>query len=170
MNWTIRQETATDYKEIAALLNEAFGQSQEAQLVDALRAMDQFNSALALVAEHEQSIIGHILFTPIEIGPKKAVSLALGPMGVLPPFQKKGVGKKLIQAGLKAAKAEAYNSVIVLGHAEYYPKFGFLPASNWRIKAPFDVPDPVFMALELEHGSLGDVEGMVVYPTPFLAF
>ena len=91
----------------------------------------------------------------------------MAPMSVVPEYQRRGVGKQLVTEGLKRAKSIGYKSVIVLGHSEYYPKFGFEPASKWNIKAPFDVPDNVFLAIELEEGGLKGVSGAVEYPDEF---
>ena len=94
-------------------------------------------------------------------------SLALAPMAVLPEYQNKGVGSQLVRTGLMQAGSMDHKSVIVLGHPEYYPRFGFAPASRWQIKPPFDVPDEAFMALELKEGALKDVCGVVEYPKAF---
>jgi len=99
---------------------------------------------------------------------KEHESLALAPASILPAYQKQGVGTALIHEGLKIARKLGFKSVIVLGHPMYYPRFGFKPASTWGIKAPFNVSDNVFMALELENGGLNGVKGTVVYREEFL--
>lgn len=88
-------------------------------------------------------------------------------MAVSADFQKQGIGGQLIREGLKRAAALGFGSVIVLGHEHYYPKFGFEPASKWGIKAPFDVPDEVFMAIEIIPNALGNISGTVQYPKEF---
>jgi predicted N-acetyltransferase YhbS len=93
--------------------------------------------------------------------------LALAPVSVVPEHQNKGIGSALISESLKIAKEIGFKSVIVLGHDKYYPRFGFKPASTWGIKAPFDVPDEFFMALELGDGALEDISGTVVYSKEF---
>ncbi|MDQ0242938.1 putative N-acetyltransferase YhbS [Bacillus fengqiuensis] len=93
--------------------------------------------------------------------------MALAPVSVVPEYQKKGIGSQLIHTALKNAKERGYHSVIVLGHKSYYPKFGFKTASSWNIKAPFEVPDEVFMALELTADSLKNVQGVVHYSKAF---
>ncbi|MCK5169920.1 MAG: N-acetyltransferase, partial [Bacteroidales bacterium] len=125
----------------------AFGQADEGVLIEKLRLNQDFIDKLSIVAEFKDSVIGHILFFPIKIqeDSKKHKSLALAPMAVLPDFQNKGIGRQLITKGFEIAKELGFKSVIVLGHKDYYPRFGFLLASRWRIKAPFDVPDEVFM-------------------------
>ena len=94
-------------------------------------------------------------------------SLALAPVSVARGYQKKGIGGKLIVAALEKAKELGYGSVIVLGHPEYYPKFGFKKASEWNIKAPFEVPDEAFMAVELSENALQSIEGVVQYSSAF---
>lgn len=114
-------------------------------------------------------LFGHILFSKIKIvnEGKTAESLALAPVSVLPKYQNQGVGRRLIEEGIKAAKELGYGSVIVLGHPEYYPKFGFEKASLWGIKAPFEVPDDAFMVLELSENGLKDHSGVVEYSAAF---
>lgn len=131
---------------------------------------DGFVPELSLVAELDGKIVGHIMLTRllIENGKNKYDSLALAPVSVIPEYQNKGIGSKLINESLKIAKEIGFNSVIVLGHEKYYPRFGFKPASVWGIKAPFEVPDESFMALELEVRGLDDVTGNVVYSQEFL--
>ncbi len=95
-------------------------------------------------------------------------SLALAPMAVLPNHQKCEIGKQLIKSGLDKARRLGYESVVVLGHADYYPKFGFKPASAFGINAPWEVPDEVFMILELKEKALSDVHGLVNYAQAFM--
>ncbi|EOP23954.1 acetyltransferase [Bacillus thuringiensis] len=103
----------------------------------------------------------------IEQGGTTVDSLALAPVSIAPSHQKKGIGGKLITAALEKAKELGYGSVVVLGHPEYYPKFGFERASQWNIKAPFEVPDEVFMVMELRENTLQGVEGIVQYSSAF---
>ena len=95
-------------------------------------------------------------------------SLALAPMAVIPEFQKQGIGTKLIKKGIEQAKELGFDSIVVLGHKEYYPKFGFIRASNWSIKCPFEVPDEAFMAIELTERAFEDKAGTVKYPDEFM--
>lgn len=166
-----RQETQDDFQEVFEINHKAFGQQNEAKLVNALRNNPNvFIPELSIVAAKNNAIIGHILFTKINIkNDDKTLneSLALAPMAVLPEFQKNGIGGQLIRRGLETAKQLGYQSVIVLGHEDYYPKFGFEPAEKWNIKAPFDVPSNVFMAIELVKGSLENISGTVIYPKEF---
>ena len=169
MTIMIRQETKEDYSKVYEVNRLAFSQENESILVEKIRKGDNFISELSLVAEVNNEIVGHILFSKIKIiGNTTTDSLALAPMAVLPEYQKQGIGGKLIKKGLEAAKELGFNSVIVLGHKEYYPIFGFQKASKWNIKCPFEVPDEAFMAIELFGNSLTGMEGTVEYPNEFL--
>ncbi len=175
MDKKIRIERMEDYKKTEevvrnAFKSEAFSDKEEHILVHRIRQSEAFVPELSLVAENnKQEIIGHILLSKVKIiNEKKAVdSLALAPVSIISEYQNKGIGSLLIKAALSAAKELGYQSVIVLGHQDYYPKFGFQPASNWGIKAPFEVPDEVFMAIELTEDSLADVSGFVHYSEAF---
>jgi len=169
MDASIRQETDQDYRGITHVNNLGFGQKNEGELILKLRKTRKFIPELSLVAEVQSGIVGHILFYPIEIKSQGQVfpSLALAPMAVIPEYQKKGIGGELVKEGLKRARDLGFKSVIVLGHAAYYPRFGFEPASRWDIRPPFDVPDDVFMALELVRDGLKGAQGVVVYPPEF---
>jgi putative acetyltransferase len=168
---TVRPEQQGDIDEIYALNKLAFGQENEARLVDLLRTAPGYVPGLSLVATAANAVVGHILFSKIFVvsGDARHETLALAPMSVHPGYQKQGVGARLITAGLESARDMGFGSVVVLGHEHYYPKFGFLPASRWGIRAPIDVPDNVFMAIELLPGSLKNVSGIVEYPVEFSA-
>ena len=167
---TIRIESKSDHRAIWKINKEAFGQEEEANLVDALRNDPAFIPELSLVAEIDGKVVGHILFSRISIvdGKTEHPSLALAPMSVLPDFQKQGIGSALIRTGLDTSRQMGFSSVVVLGHKDYYPRFGFEPASRWGIRAPFDVPGDVFMAIELSENSLNGVSGTVQYAAPFM--
>jgi predicted N-acetyltransferase YhbS len=175
LNISIRPEQEKDYKQTEAIVEQAFANAvhsnqDEHKLVSRIRKTSTFIPELSLVAIDQESemLLGHILLSKISInGNSTAESLALAPVSVLPDYQNKGIGKLLIQEALKMAKELGYHSVIVLGHPEYYPKFGFERASKWGIRAPFDVPDNSFMAMELVDNSLVNVLGIVEYPTVF---
>ena len=169
MNAKVKQETDKDYRGITEVNDLAFGQKNEGRLILRLRKTKKFIPELSLVAEIEDRIVGHILFYPIEIKSDDQVfpSLALAPMAVLPEYQKQGIGSRLVEEGLKKARKLGSKSVIVLGHAAYYPRFGFEPAGKWGIRPPFEVPDAVFMALELVRDGLKDIQGTVEYPPEF---
>lgn len=168
--YKIRQEEDQDIVGIKEVNDLAFNGEGESTLVEAIRQSDIFIPELSLVAETDQNeIIGHILFSPItlESENESVQSLALAPMAVKPSHQKQGIGSLLINAGLKQCREMGYESVVVLGHSEYYPRFGFEIASNKGIKAPFDVPDEAFMVIELIPRTLENVQGTVKYSEPF---
>lgn len=170
INLTIRPEQPADIPAIHEVNHSAFGQAEEAVLVDHLRSSDAFIPALSLVAVLDAQIVGHILFTKIKIKDDLGNahdSLALAPMAVQPGFQNQGIGGQLIRHGLEQAKALGHTSVIVLGHEHYYPRFGFVPAAQWNIKAPFEVPSAAFMGIELMPGALKKVCGTVAYDKAF---
>lgn len=169
MDIKIRNEQLNDYDEIKKINELAFGQENEGKMIESLRKTSDYNASLSLVAEIKDKIVGHILFYPIKIKSEKGeyTILSLAPMAVHPEYQNKGIGSKLIKRGLAIAKETNFDAVIVVGHPKYYPRFGFKPASNWGIKLPFDVPDDVFLALELKDNALKNYKGKVEYPKEF---
>jgi putative acetyltransferase len=169
MKIVIRAETESDYSKITEINDRAFKGNTEGKLIENLRKKKEYIAELSLVAEYNNQLVGHILFFPLFIigENKRSLTLALAPMSVLPEYQNKGIGSKLIKEGLKIAKKLGFESVNVLGHPEYYPKFGFKKASTWNIKSPFDAPDDAFMAIELVENALLNVSGMVEYPKEY---
>lgn len=176
MNVTIRQEQAGDYELTENVVKHAFANAehsdkQEHKLVSRIRKSNAFIPKLSLVATDKKTnqLLGHILLSRINIMDQDQIteSLALAPVSVLPEYQNKGIGKLLIREALTEAKELGFHSVVVLGHPEYYPKFGFKQAALWGIKAPFDVPDEAFMAIELRENALNGVSGVVEYPSVF---
>lgn len=177
MNQTviIRKETPEDYTSVIELTAKAFesmsfSDGDEDELVERLRKAPTFISDLSLVAELDGQVVGHILFSPLVIdnGQQQFQSLVLGPVSVLPEYQKRGIGGQLIRAGHQKAKELGFQSVILIGHPEYYPRFEYKPASTLGIKTHYELPsDDVFMAVELTEGALSNVSGMVVFPPEF---
>jgi len=169
MKVKIRAEGPADCTAVRQVNDEAFGQQDEGKLVEALRAMPGFIGGLSLVAEARGAVVGHILFSPAEVRGKGAVHqiIALAPMAVLPAYQGRGIGSRLVEEGLRRARQMGYGAVIVLGHEKFYPRFGFRPAREWNIRCPFPVPEDAFMAIELRDGALKGVEGVVKYSKPF---
>ncbi len=170
MSLTIRKETPEDLGAVYEVVKKAFEKEvysdhDEQNLVNRLRKSAAFVADLSLVAEFKGQVVGHILFTEIQIG--QATGLGLAPVSVAPNHQGKGIGSKLIEAGHALAKDLGYTFIVLLGHADYYPRFGYHKASQFGVLAPFDVPDESFMVLELVEGALDDVEGMVVYDPAF---
>lgn len=168
MNTTIRKEEEKDHKQIYEVNKLAFQQENESKLIEKIRKSENFIPELSIVAEIDNRIVGHIFFSKIKIiGDSDYESLALAPMAVIPEFQKRGIGSELIKKGIDKAKELGFDSIIVLGHKEYYPKFGFQRASKWNIKCPFEVPDDVFMAIELTEKAFEGAAGTVEYPDEF---
>lgn len=139
----------------------------EADLLDALRDTPEWMPELSLAAEREQSIVGHVLFSRVRIGTDSTHAVGLGPIAVLPTFQRQGIGRQMIQAGLKAAEALGLDSVVLIGHPSYYPRFGFVPASQFGLQTNYSVPDAVFMARPLRLGGMDDLAGEVRYSSAF---
>jgi len=160
-------ETSENSAVIRNVNEAAFGSSIEADLVEKLRSRQAYT--LSLVATDGDKVIGHILFSPvtIESGNTSFEALGLGPMSILPSYQRKGVGSQLVRTGLQECKRLGHEVVVVLGHSDYYPRFGFVPASTYGIKSSYDVPDEVFMALELRKGALSGRSGVVKYQPEF---
>jgi putative acetyltransferase len=165
----IRAETEEDREAIFQVNRLAFGQDDEAWLVDNLRDSDDFIYELSLVAVKEGKVVGHILFSPIAIETERGLVrvLSLAPMAVLPEFQRQGIGSELVRKGLEESRCYGHEVVVVVGHPEYYPRFGFSPARAKGLEAPFEVPDEAFMVLELKAGALEGIKGMIKYPPAF---
>ena len=166
---TIRQENKNDYEEVYNVIKTAFETAEhsdgnEQDLVVALRNSDNFIPELSLVAVMDNKIVGYILYTKIKIG--KQEELALAPLGVLPEYQKQGIGRTLIQEGNKKVKELGYHYSVVLGSDKYYPKFGYVSAKEYGIVAPFDVPDENFMAIKLNDTDI-EIKGIVQYAKEF---
>ncbi len=158
---TIRTERAGDQQQIRAVNESAFGRADEADLIDNLRTEGAV--LLSLVAEVEDSIAGHILFSRMSVGSVDAVALA--PMAVLPEYQGRQIGSALVQRGLAELRDRGERIVIVLGHEHYYPRFGFSTEKARHLSSPF--PRDAYMALELHAGALDGVEGRVKYARAF---
>ena len=123
---------------------------------------------ISLVAVYQKSVVGHILFSPVAVAeaPENLRAVGLAPMAVLPEFQKRGIGSKLVRAGLEACRQAGCDVVVVLGHAKYYPRFGFLKARDYGLDNEYNARDS-FMVLELRKGALQEVRGLVKYSSEF---
>jgi len=163
----IRAETPSDTVAVRAVHLLAFKTPAEADLVDALRARGA--GILSLVADLDGKVIGHIFFSLVTIsGPHGFFEAAgLAPVAVHPNHQSCGVGSALILRSLEELRSMGHKAVILLGHADYYPRFGFQPASLWGIYYTVEVPDPAFMALELIPGSLDGISGVAHFQPEF---
>lgn len=150
------------------MLNEqAFGESLEARLVDSLRANEAV--LVSLVAVAGEQIVGHILFSPVQLGSGESVleGAGLGPMSVLPDFQRMGIGSRLIEEGIQKMQQMGFPFIVVLGHPNYYPRFGFLPASRFGVKCQWDVPEGVFMIMPLDQQRCESASGLARYRDEF---
>jgi len=170
----VRPERPGDAAAIDAVVRAAFGQPAEAELVAALRAAGRATVSLVAVesaAPAGETVLGHVLYSPVTIAgaPPALRVLGLAPMAVRPDRQRTGVGTRLGQAGLAAAAAAGAVALVVLGHADYYPRFGFIRASQFGLRCVYDAPDESFMALELVPGALARVSGLVEYAPEFAA-
>lgn len=170
MEIKIRQEEEEDRDAVYQLVESAFqtmdfSDHDEQNLLNRLRKSKEFIPELSLVAEYRGEIVGHILFTEINVG--KTTLVILAPLAVRPDIQNRSIGSQLIIKGHEIAKKMGYRGSVVLGHPEYYPKFGYQRASKFGIEAPFEVPDDTLMALPLIENGLDDVFGVVVYSKEF---
>jgi putative acetyltransferase len=163
----VRRERPEDIAAIRMVNTLAFGRSDEASLVEALRAGGK--AVLSLVAVEDDCIVGHILFSPVTIasGDRILPALGLAPMAVVPERQRCGIGSRLVEAGLAECRRAGYDCVVVLGHPTYYPRFGFVPASRYGVKSEYVVPDEAFMILVWEEGVLKGQGGLARYQPEF---
>lgn len=174
MEIKLRQETEQDHKSVFQVIqkafeNEEYSDHKEQFLVERLRKSNAFIPELSIVAEVDNKIVGHILLTKLEIENdiNTYESLALAPVSVLPEFQGKGVGSKLILHSHEVAKELGYKSIILLGHEKYYPRFGYELTNKYGIEMPFDVPAENCMVAVLAKNGLSGVRGKVIYPDAF---
>lgn len=165
---TIRPETAADIAQVRGVNERAFGQPIEADLVDRLRR--NCPDALSLVASVDGRVVGHILFTPvvIEHTPQAIVGAALAPMAVDPDLQRLGIGTQLVTRGLEILRERGCPFVVVVGHPEYYPRFGFEPASRHGVRCQWDsVSDDAFMVRPFDAARMRNVTGVAKYSVEF---
>jgi putative acetyltransferase len=166
---TIRPEKNEDLEAIQKVNTEAFGQKNEADLVEEVRKSNAFIPELSLVALLDGTVVGHILFSKIKIQTKdsEVPALCLAPMAVLSDYQNRGIGTDLVKQGLEECKRLGHKIVVVIGHPNYYPRFGFSSAGVKGLEVSFEVPDEAFMAIELDLGALNGVSGVVKFPKAF---
>ena len=162
----IRKEEAKDHEAIHQLNLIAFDNSPEAALVDKLRySCEEF---VSFVAVEDGSVIGHILFTPATVEDCPAVGMGLAPMSVVPSQQRKGIGSRLVRHGLEFLRNGGCPFVVVLGHPEYYPRFGFEPCSKYYLRSQWEgVPDDAFLIVVFDLGVLPKTGGIARYRDEF---
>lgn len=158
-------ESEGDRAAIRAVHAAAFGRSDEADLVDKLRA--DGHAILSLIVEFDRSIVAHITFSRmwIKTSTELVSAVSLAPVAVVPEHQRRGIGGLLIQHSLHLLRVRGERIVIVLGHPEYYSRFGFSATKASSLTSPF--PPEAFMAMELTSGALDGIQGQVIYPPAF---
>ena len=162
----IRTARPEDAAGIRAVNVSAFGTTAEADLIDAL--CERATPIISLVADDDGAIIGHILFTPMTLDADRDLKvMGLAPMAVAEVRQRQGIGTALVHAGLDECWQLGTAAVAVLGHAEYYPRFGFVPASKFGLMSQYDVPEDVFMIVEGRRGALAGKHGLLSYHPAF---
>ncbi len=163
----IHPETPEDIEAIGCVNEQAFGKQQEKELVDKLRRHGKL--IVSLVAVKEREVVGHIAFSPVAVESEKDSfpAITLAPLAVLPDCQKQGIGTMLMDAGLDYCRKLGHEVVFLVGHPQYYPRFGFIKAGEKGIKCEFEAPPEAFMLLELQPGALAGRKGMVRFQPEF---
>lgn len=163
MSIEIREERGEDIAAIRDVNKRAFDQDHEGKIVDALRSNGA--AVLSLVATVDDQVVGYIMYSPITVS--EVTGAALGPMAVVPEHQGQGIGSKLVEAGNLRLKDAGWPFIIVLGHANFYPRFGFKPAGPLGITCEWEVPEDVFMLLVLDQEQMKGVSGLAKYRHEF---
>lgn len=163
----IREEKPEEIKAIRDVNEQAFGQENEATIIEKLRKRGGLT--ISIVAVQGAEVVGHIAFSPVVIEAEGSSfeAIALAPMAVLPAYQRKGIGSQMVRAGLEECSRLGYEIVVVLGHPDYYPRFGFAPAMPKGISCEFEVPEEAWMMLELREGALAGRRGKVRFQPEF---
>lgn len=169
----IRTESAEDFKEVFKLNYQAFdNREDEAKLVERIRKSDEFVPELSIVAEIENQIVGHALFSKAVVENEEAAStvIVLAPLAIKPDFQKQGIGSQLIEEGIRRCRSLRYTLILLIGHPSYYPRLGFRPARKYGLELKqFKVSDEVFMVYEVGDDALQKIKGELKYPKAFFS-
>lgn len=171
----IREERQKDFEKINQVVKAAFKNVEQSDhtehlLVEKLRKSQAYIPALSLVAQTPQGeIVGHLLLSKAHIinGSQSFEVLALAPLSVAPAFQRNSIGSKLIEAAHQRAKKLGYAAIVLLGHKDYYPRFGYKKASLFGVSFPFNAPDDCCMVAELRKNALLGISGVVCYSQAF---
>ena len=162
----VRREHARDTAAVRELNQQAFGTTEEAAIVDIVRM--QAKPIISLVAQDADAVVGHILFSPVTIhSSTDALVMGLAPMAVVPGRQREGIGSALVQTGIAECRLLGAVGIVVIGHPQFYRRFGFVSASRFGLTCEFTVPDEVFMALELVENALRTAGGRIRYHRAF---
>ena len=172
----IRQARTADYPSVYALVEATFADMPESDhkeqdLVERLRLSEAFVPPLSIVAETDKGqIVGYVLLTKVEIvsDGRATTSLAVAPLAVLPAFQRQGIGGRLLREAHTRAAELGYRTAVLIGHKDYYPRFGYRQARDWGIAFPFDIPAECGMLIELCPRGAEGIQGMVRYPKEFM--
>jgi len=168
----IRTETEKDFAEVFQLNYLAFGNREdESKLVEKIRKSPEFVPELSLVAEMNNEIVGHLLMSKASVTDQEQeyTAIVLAPIAVKPEHQKRGIGRRLIEEGIRRCKALGFGLILLIGHPEYYPRLGFVSARSYGLElTQFEVPDDVFMVYEVIPGELQRIKGELKYPSTFL--
>lgn len=169
----VREEIPDDVEAIRQINQLAFERDVEANIVDALREAGAITLSMVACridpATGLEEVIGHALYSPISIedANESRPALGLGPLAVLPDRQREGIGTFLMEVSLEILRRTGHPAVILFGHPDYYPRFGFLPAEKWGLRADFECPPGVFQAIELQSGALAGTAGTVRFRPEF---
>ena len=164
----IRAERPNDVSQVRLVNLAAFETAAEANIVDVLR--NEAHPTISLVAEVDGEIVGHILFSPVTVSSRPGLfALGLAPMAVVPSHQRLGIGSALVEQGIEECRRIGASAVVVLGNPPFYPRFGFVPASTFGVRCEYEVPDEVFMAMELARGVFTEAKGGIVSYHPAFA-
>jgi len=162
----VRPEEQRDISAVRDLNDAAFGDIAEGSIVDALR--EACPDAISLVAVDGGQVVGHIFFSPVTVEGTEICGMGLAPMAVLPERQGQGIGSKLVHAGIDTVRAQGWPFLIVLGHPEFYTRFGFEPASRRGLRCQWEgVPDEAFMVLVFDEDAMVGVSGVASYRVEF---
>jgi putative acetyltransferase len=159
----IRDERPGDVAAIREVNRRAFAQDEEGRIVDALRANGA--ATLSLVAIDDDVVVGHIMFSPLFVGAVQGA--ALGPMAVAPSQQRQGIGSRLVEIGIELLRSMGCPFTVVIGHPEFYPRFGFQPAASYGLTCEWEVPAEAFLVKVLNSEVAEHLHGMAQYRGEF---